>query len=105
MITARVADDALGLLGIDGTGLDEMDKKILSCICESFGGGPVGLGTIAVSVGEEPDTIEDVYEPYLIQEGFLARTPRGREATPLAFETLGLAPGARRGAPTLPGFR
>lgn len=105
VITARVADDALGLLGIDGTGLDEMDKKILSCICESFGGGPVGLGTIAVSVGEEPDTIEDVYEPYLIQEGFLARTPRGREATPLAFETLGLAPGARRGAPTLPGFR
>ncbi|MBQ7667539.1 MAG: Holliday junction branch migration DNA helicase RuvB [Kiritimatiellae bacterium] len=105
-ISAGVADAALGLLGIDRTGLDEMDKKILSCICGSFGGGPVGLGTIAVSVGEEADTIEDVYEPYLIQEGYIARTPRGREATALAFDTVGIAPGGGRGAAqVLPGFR
>ncbi len=90
VISEDVADAALGLLGIDRTGLDEMDKRILSCICEKFGGGPVGLGTIAVSIGEERDTIEDVYEPYLIQQGLLARTPRGREATQKAFETLGV---------------
>ena len=95
-IDAEVADRALAMEGIDRTGLDEMDKRILSCICEDFGGGPVGLNTIAVSVGEEPDTIEDVYEPYLIQEGYLARTPRGREATPLAFSALGLSGGAGR---------
>ena len=67
-----------------------MDKLILRIICERFNGGPVGLGNIAVSVGEEQDTIEDVYEPYLIQEGYLARTSRGREATPKAFEILGI---------------
>ena len=105
VITAEVADAALGLLGIDATGLDEMDKRILSCICEAFGGGPVGLGTIAVSVCEEADTIEDVYEPYLIQEGYISRTPRGREATPLAFKTLGVSAGGGRGrGPVLPGF-
>lgn len=106
MIRADVADEALELLGIDRTGLDEMDKRILSCVCETFAGGPVGLGTIAVSVGEEADTIEDVYEPYLIQEGYLARTPRGREATALAFETLGIGQKIGRGlSQTLPGFR
>ena len=101
-IDAAVADKALAMEGIDKTGLDEMDKRILSCICEDFGGGPVGLGTVAVSVGEEAGTIEEVYEPYLIQEGYLARTPRGREATPLAYRALGLvgAP-SRGGQPTL----
>ncbi|MBR1608672.1 MAG: Holliday junction branch migration DNA helicase RuvB [Kiritimatiellae bacterium] len=100
-ITAEVADEALGMEGIDRAGLDEMDKRILSCICEDFGGGPVGLGTIAVSVGEEAGTIEDVYEPYLIQEGYIARTFRGREATPLAFKALGLGTVSKRGQPTL----
>ena len=100
-IDAAVADSALAMEGIDRTGLDEMDKRILSCICEDFGGGPVGLNTIAVSVGEEAGTIEDVYEPYLIQEGYLARTPRGREATPLAFDALGLRGGGRSRQPTL----
>ena len=101
-ITADVADAALALLGIDENGLDEMDKRILSTIIENFGGGPVGLGTIAISVGEEADTIEDVYEPYLIKEGYLNRTPRGREATPLAFRALGFSGGPSRGGqPTL----
>ena len=100
-IDATVADKALEMEGIDRAGLDEMDKRILSCICETFGGGPVGLGNVAVSVGEEAGTIEDVYEPYLIQEGYIARTPRGREATPLAFQPLGLQPVGRGGQQTL----
>ena len=101
-ISADVADAALALLGIDENGLDEMDKRILSTIIENFAGGPVGLGTIAISVGEEADTIEDVYEPYLIQEGYLNRTPRGREATPLAYRALGYANGpVKGGQPTL----
>ena len=100
-IDEAVADKALEMEGIDRAGLDEMDKRILSCICETFGGGPVGLGTVAVSVGEEAGTIEDVYEPYLIQEGYIARTPRGREATPQAFRALGLHPAARGGQQTL----
>ena len=89
-ITGAVATDALGLLEIDPHGLDEMDRKILETICVKFGGGPVGLSTIAVSVGEEPDTIEEAYEPFLIMEGYLERTPKGRVATSLAYETLGL---------------
>ena len=89
-ITGAVATYALGLLEIDPHGLDEMDRKILETICVKFGGGPVGLSTIAVSVGEEPDTIEEAYEPFLIMEGYLERTPKGRVATPLAYETLGL---------------
>ena len=96
-ISADVADAALALLGIDEHGLDEMDKRILSTIVENFAGGPVGLGTIAISVGEEADTIEDVYEPYLIQEGYLSRTPRGREATPLAYRALGYSNGPVKG--------
>jgi Holliday junction DNA helicase RuvB len=101
-ISADVADAALALLGIDEHGLDEMDKRILSTIVENFAGGPVGLGTIAISVGEEADTIEDVYEPYLIQEGYLNRTPRGREATPLAYRALGYSNGPIKGGqPTL----
>jgi Holliday junction DNA helicase RuvB len=88
-ITAAVAQAALTLLEVDARGLDDMDRRMLEAIVVKYGGGPVGLSTIAVVVGEEPDTLEDVYEPYLIQEGFLKRTPRGREATDLAFAHLG----------------
>jgi len=89
-ITGAVAKSSLGLLEIDPYGLDEMDRLILETICLKFGGGPVGLSTIAVSVGEEPDTIEEAYEPFLIMEGYLERTPKGRTATPLAYKRLGL---------------
>ncbi|MBI3986164.1 MAG: Holliday junction branch migration DNA helicase RuvB [Lentisphaerae bacterium] len=93
-ITRDVADRALGMLGIDQYGLDEMDKRILRTIVEKFAGGPVGVNSLAVSVSEEADTIEEVYEPFLIQEGYLKRTPQGREATALCYERLGLkAPG------------
>lgn len=88
-ITGEVAKTSLGLLEIDPNGLDEMDLRILETICVKFSGGPVGLSTIAVSVGEEPDTIEEAYEPFLIMEGYLERTPKGRVATKLAFERLG----------------
>jgi len=91
-ITQPVAAEALCLLEIDPKGLDEMDIRILETLVHKFNGGPVGLSTIAVSVGEETDTIEEVYEPYLIQEGYLQRTPKGRVATPLCYERLGLRP-------------
>ncbi len=90
VITAEVADHALKMLGIDKEGLDDMDKRIIETIVHKFSGGPVGINTIAVAVGEEPDTIEEVYEPYLIQKGFLKRTRRGRVATSLAYEHLGV---------------
>ena len=96
-ITGDVARESLGLLEIDPHGLDEMDIRILETICGKFGGGPVGLSTIAVSVGEEPDTIEEAYEPFLIMEGYLERTPKGRVATKLAWSRLGLAPATRQG--------
>lgn len=96
-ITGEVADQALALLEIDPQGLDEMDIRILEAITVKFNGGPVGLGTIAVAVGEEPDTVEEVYEPYLIQEGYLDRTPKGRVALPKAYERLGLDPLGRQG--------
>ena len=89
-IDARVAAEALDLLEVDAAGLDRLDREILRAICAKFGGGPVGLSTLAVAVGEEPDTIEDVYEPYLLQQGFLKRTPRGRVATDAAYTHLGL---------------
>jgi holliday junction DNA helicase RuvB len=89
-VTEETAAHALDLLEVDAEGLDRLDREILSAICTKFAGGPVGLSTLAVAVGEEPDTIEDVYEPYLLQRGLLARTPRGRVATPRAFEHLGL---------------
>lgn len=92
VITQDVADQALSLLEVDEHGLDEMDKRILSTVIEKFGGGPVGLGTIAVSVGEEPGTLEEVYEPYLIQQGFLSRTPQGRIATAAAYQLFGRVP-------------
>lgn len=91
-INKDIADFALKALEVDEHGLDEMDKRILIAIIEKFGGGPVGLDTIAISVGEEPGTIEEVYEPFLIQKGFLKRTPRGREVTQLAYEHLRLKP-------------
>ncbi len=90
-ITGDVARDSLELLEIDPHGLDEMDMRILETICVKFGGGPVGLSTIAVSVGEEPDTVEEAYEPFLIMEGYLERTPKGRLATDLAFSRLGIS--------------
>ncbi len=94
VVTGPVAAAALDLLEVDDEGLDRLDREILRSICEKFGGGPVGLSTLAVAVGEEQDTIEDVYEPYLLQRGFLERTPRGRAATKRAYEHLGLkAPG------------
>jgi len=89
-ITLDVARESLALLEIDPHGLDEMDRRILETICGKFGGGPVGLSTIAVSVGEEPDTIEEAYEPFLIMEGYLERTPKGRVATDAAWRLLGL---------------
>ena len=92
IITRELADQALTLLDIDGDGLEEMDKRILSCIIEKFNGGPVGLNSMSVSVGEEADTIEEVYEPYLIQEGYLQRTAQGRIATQRAYEKFGLVP-------------
>jgi Holliday junction DNA helicase RuvB len=95
-ITAAVADAALARLNVDEFGLDDMDARILSTIIEKFGGGPVGLGTIAVAVGEDADTLEDVYEPYLIQQGFLERTPRGRCATPHAYRRFGMTPPQRQ---------
>jgi holliday junction DNA helicase RuvB len=91
-IDARVAGAALDLLEVDQEGLDRLDREILQMICSRFGGGPVGLSTLAVAVQEEADTIEDVYEPYLLQRGFLQRTPRGRTATPHAFRHLGIEP-------------
>ncbi len=93
-ITAAVAADALALLEVDGRGFDKMDRAILLAIIEKFGGGPVGLDTLAAAVGEERDTIEDVYEPYLIKEGFLARTPKGRVVTPHAYDHFGLPAGS-----------
>ena len=91
-IDAQTAYDALDLLEVDHEGLDRLDREILTTICERFGGGPVGLSTLAVAVQEEQDTVEDVYEPYLLQRGFITRTPRGRCATPHAFRHLGLEP-------------
>jgi Holliday junction DNA helicase RuvB len=97
MITAATAAAALDLLEVDQEGLDRLDREILRAICEKFAGGPVGLSTLAVAVGEEKETIEDVYEPYLLQRGLMERTPRGRMATRRAFEHLGLeAPGPLR---------
>src|ERR1700758_551004 len=92
VVTGEVAMQALDLLQVDHAGLDRLDREILRAICEKFGGGPVGLSTLAVAVGEEQDTIEDVYEPYLLQQGLIERTPRGRAATRRAFTHLGLEP-------------
>ena len=89
-IEPEITRHALDALDIDTRGLDQMDNRILSTIIHKFGGGPVGLGTIATAVSEDAGTIEEVYEPFLIKEGFLKRTPRGREATARAYEHLGI---------------
>ena len=95
-ITKEVANDALNRMEVDTYGLDEMDRKLLLTIIEKFNGGPVGLGTISASIHEEKDSIEEIIEPYLIQIGFLDRTPRGRCATLLAYDHFGIkSPGAR----------
>ena len=91
VITADIADEALKRLHVDKMGLDHIDRRVLKCIIENYDGGPVGIETIAAAVSEERDTIEDVYEPYLMQLGFLGRTPRGRVATKLAYDHLGIS--------------
>lgn len=96
-ITKAIAEMALDALNVDQHGLDEMDNRILTTIIQKFNGGPVGLGTIATAVGEEADTIEEVYEPFLIQEGYLKRTARGRQATELAYKHIGSVPPSRSG--------
>jgi holliday junction DNA helicase RuvB len=93
-VTLPVTRRALALLEVDERGLDDMDRRLLEALITKYHGGPVGVGTLAVVVGEEPGTLEDVYEPFLIQEGFLKRTSRGREATPLAYTHLGHEPPA-----------
>ncbi|MDQ1392579.1 MAG: holliday junction helicase RuvB [Acidimicrobiaceae bacterium] len=100
-VTRELARQGLAVFGVDGLGLDKVDRAILDALCARFGGGPVGLSTLAVSVGEETDTVEDVYEPFLMQLGLLMRTPRGRVATPAAWRHLGLEPPAA-GTPALP---
>ena len=95
VITREIADEALRRQEIDQLGLDAIDRRMLTTIIRNYGGGPVGLETLAAAIGEESVTLEDVYEPYLMQIGFLARTPRGRCATPLAYEHLGLTPNGR----------
>ncbi len=90
IVTAEIADQALKMLDIDASGFDVMDRKLLQAVLEKFNGGPVGLDNLAAAIGEERDTIEDVLEPYLIQQGYLMRTPRGRVATRLAYEHFGL---------------
>mgnify|MGYP002735325640 CR=1 FL=1 len=91
VVEHRHAHDALDLFDVDALGLDRLDRAVLSTLCQRFGGGPVGVGTLAMTVGEEPETIETVSEPYLVREGFITRTPRGRCATRKAWEHLGLA--------------
>ena len=91
-VTAEIADKALAMLEIDEHGLDEMDKRILETLVHKFGGKPVGIGSLAVAVGEEPDTLEEVYEPFLIMQGYLKRTPQGRVPTELAYRKLGAKP-------------
>jgi|TARA_Y100000385_G_scaffold290134_1_gene361995 Holliday junction DNA helicase RuvB len=96
-IDQAITEFALDALHVDKKGLDEMDNRILSALIDKFGGGPVGASTIATAIGENPGTLEEVYEPYLIQEGFLIRTPRGRQATPAAYSHLGRKPDGRSG--------
>ena len=96
-VTRAVADAALKMLDVDGSGLDVMDRKLLQCVLDKFGGGPVGIDNLAAAIGEERDTIEDVLEPFLIQQGFLQRTNRGRIATPLAYRHFGIVPPAAAG--------
>jgi Holliday junction DNA helicase RuvB len=98
-ITAPVAREGLAVYGVDDLGLDKVDRAILSAVCSRFGGGPVGLSTLAVSVGETTETVEDMYEPFLLQLGLLMRTPQGRVATPAAWQHLGLGAASGAGGP------
>jgi Holliday junction DNA helicase RuvB len=100
-ITHEVADAALKMLDVDPLGFDVMDRKLLLAVIEKFGGGPVGVENLAAAIGEERDTIEDVLEPFLIQQGYLQRTPRGRIATVLAYRHFGLAQPPGSGTPDL----
>jgi len=100
VVTGEVAADALAVYDVDGLGLDRLDKAVLDALVRKFGGGPVGVGTLAVAVGEEIETVQEVAEPFLVRAGLLARTPRGRVATPAAWRHLGLRP-PEGGAPTL----
>ncbi|MEE8332110.1 MAG: Holliday junction branch migration DNA helicase RuvB [Acidimicrobiia bacterium] len=100
-VTADVAFAALETFEVDDLGLDRVDRAILRAICEKFGGGPVGLSTLAIAVGEEPETVEDAYEPFLMQMGLLQRTPRGRIASARAYEHIGLVPPTQSDQPTL----
>ena len=94
-ITLAAAREALDLLAIDELGLDRIDRTVLESMMRKFGGGPVGLDTLAATTGEDATTIEDVYEPYLLQRGLIVRTPQGRQATPASFDHLGIEPPAR----------
>jgi Holliday junction DNA helicase RuvB len=101
VITKGIAEQALQLLDVDAFGLDDMDSRIIKTIIEKFDGGPVGLNTIGAAIGEDPNTIEEVYEPFLVQHGFLQRTPRGRVATPQAYRHFGFTPHAPAAQETL----
>ncbi len=101
-VDRSTARDGLALFGVDERGLDKVDRAILGALCQQFGGGPVGLSTLAISVSEQTETVEDVYEPFLIQQGLLVRTPRGRVALPAAWDHLGLAPPAVPAPPERP---
>jgi Holliday junction DNA helicase RuvB len=103
-VDLAVARLGLATFGVDELGLDKVDRAILMTVCLQFGGGPVGLSTVAISVGEQPETVEDVYEPFLIQRGLLMRTPRGRVATAAAFAHVGAEPPARPGVSVPPGL-
>jgi holliday junction DNA helicase RuvB len=92
VITEDVARAALAMLDVDQFGLDDMDARILKAIIEKFEGGPVGVSTISAAIGEDASTLEEVYEPFLVQQGFLQRTPRGRVATPMAYRHFGYTP-------------
>jgi Holliday junction DNA helicase RuvB len=102
VIDRTTARDGLALFGVDERGLDKVDRAILGALCQQFGGGPVGLSTLAISVSEQTETVEDVYEPFLIQQGLLVRTPRGRVALPAAWDHLGLGPPPLPAAPERP---
>ena len=97
-VDRAIAAEGLGVFGVDERGLDKVDRAILSAVCSRFGGGPVGLSTLAISVGEQTETVEDVYEPFLIQQGLLMRTPRGRVALPAAWRHVGMVPPPEGGA-------
>ena len=97
-VSLAAAEGALTLFEVDKSGLDRLDRAVLEALCRRFGGGPVGLTTLAVTVGEEAETVETVAEPYLVREGFMIRTPRGRAATSAAWSHLGLTPPGAEGA-------